>query len=505
MSIASISVAATSAAAGRRLVVAVGVNEGSPSQEPLRFAESDARAVLGVMRDLGDVSSSDAIALVGVTAGELRRELARIDARLRREGFGEGDQVFVYVSSHAAAGALHLRGTRFPLLELRAFVEAVPASVAVLVLDTCQAGWLEREKGLTPITGRRVVVEEPTVEGRAFIASSGPSESSHESDRISGSYFTHHLLAGMRGAADFSADGRVTLQEAFSYAYSRTVEATVGAVGGRQTPQYEFDLAGHRELVLTELERARGLLTLQVDAPGEWGVSPQTGDGLAMRFSKRSGPVSFAVAPGAYLVRAADEEHIREMRLEVGEGDERFVTEADLSQWPRLRRTPKGFTARWTLAAGARLGTPAVDGMPAALGGLALVVSRDDPQGLLGFGTWYELDLGARSSEANRPEGMVHTEADMAVGLGVRRFLLGAEVRGGLQAGGLLIVQTHAPGGDRVGVQPRIGAILGLRTSLTRRVFFDARVAGGGQFIDADSDAGLSAYALGTLLLGFAL
>ena len=44
---------------------------------------------------------------------------------------------------------------------------------------------------------------------------------------LGGSLFTHHLLSAMRGASDSDGDGQVTLFEAYSYAYERTL----GGVG----------------------------------------------------------------------------------------------------------------------------------------------------------------------------------------------------------------------------------------------------------------------------------
>ena len=50
-----------------------------------------------------------------------------------------------------------------------------------------------------------------------------------ESDLLGGSYFSHHLASGLLGDADRSADGRVTLAEAYAYAYERTVADTASS------------------------------------------------------------------------------------------------------------------------------------------------------------------------------------------------------------------------------------------------------------------------------------
>jgi uncharacterized caspase-like protein len=55
--------------------------------------------------------------------------------------------------------------------------------------------------------------------GEVVITSSSADELSQESDEVGGSYFTHYLLSGLRGAADTSGDGEVTLDEAYRYVY----------------------------------------------------------------------------------------------------------------------------------------------------------------------------------------------------------------------------------------------------------------------------------------------
>ena len=53
-------------------------------------------------------------------------------------------------------------------------------------------------------------------------------EEAHESELLRSSFFTHHWIAGLRGAADRDADGLVTLGEAFDYAKGLTVRDSHG-------------------------------------------------------------------------------------------------------------------------------------------------------------------------------------------------------------------------------------------------------------------------------------
>ena len=68
--------------------------------------------------------------------------------------------------------------------------------------------------------------------GLVLIASSSADEESQESDEIGASFFTHYLASGLLGDADASGDGKVTLSEAYAYAYARTVGETPTAYRG---------------------------------------------------------------------------------------------------------------------------------------------------------------------------------------------------------------------------------------------------------------------------------
>jgi uncharacterized caspase-like protein len=59
--------------------------------------------------------------------------------------------------------------------------------------------------------------------GYAFLTSSSPDEVAQESDHIGASFFTHYLVSGLRGAADVTGEGKVTLNEAYQFAFNETL------------------------------------------------------------------------------------------------------------------------------------------------------------------------------------------------------------------------------------------------------------------------------------------
>src|SRR5262249_2721563 len=163
----------------------------------------------------------------------------------------------------------------------------------------CTSGQLI-ETGYVPIT-ERVKLDAPALKGRVVITSSSAKESSMESDRIGGSYFTHHLVAAMRGAADSGKDpdGRVTLTEALEYAEARTIESTCGTLAGSQHPHRAIDLQGQGDVVLSELDRSSGKIDFDVEEAGRWLVA-QAGAPRVFELEKPGGRRTFAVQPGTY-------------------------------------------------------------------------------------------------------------------------------------------------------------------------------------------------------------
>ena len=103
---------------------------------------------------------------------------------------------------------------RYAYRNLRDRLDQVPADVRIAVLDACSSGAFTRVKSGRP-RPPFLVDESSDMRGHAFLTSSSESEAAQESDRIRASYFTHYLVSGLRGAADLSGDGKVTLSEAY--------------------------------------------------------------------------------------------------------------------------------------------------------------------------------------------------------------------------------------------------------------------------------------------------
>src|SRR5206468_3236368 len=97
--------------------------------------------------------------------------------------------------------------------------------------------------------------------------------------------------------------GRVTLGEAYEYAYNRTVSDTARTTITTQHPSYENQLSGRGELVLTEPLPRSAALVLPAGFDRFLVTRTVSGQVLA-EVPPGVAPRPLAVMPGGYAVRA---------------------------------------------------------------------------------------------------------------------------------------------------------------------------------------------------------
>jgi hypothetical protein len=316
----------------RRIAVVVGSNHGDGGHTPLRFAEQDAAKLSAVLGEIGGLLAGDLMLLRGPTLAEVRAALDEAARRIAAwHAVGRGQAVLLfYFSGHSDGEVLELGGQPLPFGELRRRLRESGADVRLAIVDSCRSGALLALKGGTlgqPFDIR--MADDLGSTGEAFIASSAADEAALESAEIGASFFSHHFISGLRGAADLSGDGLVTLAEAYQYAFARTLRATSDTVVGPQHPAYDYHLAGRGELVLTELHHPSAAL----DLPGGF-------DRLLLVEMQREqviaeiGPRSahrIAVGPGDYRLRAWRGGKTFVGQVHLAQGQERRIAESDLA------------------------------------------------------------------------------------------------------------------------------------------------------------------------------
>jgi hypothetical protein len=315
----------------RRIAVVVGSNRGAPSHAPLRFAEQDASKFAAVLAELGGLAQPDILLLRGPTPAEVRAaldEAARRTARWHAQHRGQVVLMF-YFSGHSDGTMLEMGNQGLPFAEVRRRVDDVGADVRLVILDSCRSGALLALKSGTLGESFDIrMTDDLASTGEAMITSSAADEAALESAEIGGAFFSHHLISGLRGAADLSGDGVVTLAEAYQYAFVRTLRSTSETTVGPQHPAYDYRLSGRGELVLTQLQKPSAVLDLPVGFDRLLLVAVPREQVLA-ELGPRSGH-RIAVPSGTYKLRAWKGTQTFAARVAVAGGQTLQVAAAEL-------------------------------------------------------------------------------------------------------------------------------------------------------------------------------
>lgn len=319
-----------------RVAVLVGSNAAVQGRQALRYAGRDAQAMADVLVHAGRFAREDVQVLSEPTPAQV---LSALDAARQRVA-GKPALLFFYYSGHADDRALFPGGEALPLEALKAKLDDPAVPVRIGVIDSCRGGGWTRAKGLTPTEPFAPPVTLLT-EGTALLAASSGFEDAHEAEALRGSYFTHHLVAGLRGAADASDDGLVTLGEAFAYANRLTIRDTALHAAVPQHPSFDLRLHGRQDITLTSVHAGATVLALEQEA-GPLQIV-QLGTGLVLvEATPGQRTVRVALPPGPYLVRRLGAEGIAAREISVVAGQTTTVEEASLALVGNAALAPKG-------------------------------------------------------------------------------------------------------------------------------------------------------------------
>jgi len=289
----------------KRYLLSAGANNGGKDRVMLRYAVTDANAFASVFIEMGGVEKNNSLIIANPSSRELLGGIANLGKLIAGDKAAEAgvrSEVFVYYSGHADDIGLKLNGETLAWADFRAAVNKLDADVRVAVLDACGSGAITRTKGGI---ARPAFLSDASsnMKGYAFLTSSNENESSQESDRIKGSYFTHALLSGMRGAADMTGDGKVTINEAYQYAFSETLQNTQNTKAGTQHPSRDMNLAGTGDIVMTDLRQTSATLSLDVNIEGRFFIRDGSGNLFAELRKIRGRAIELGMPPGRYSIQ----------------------------------------------------------------------------------------------------------------------------------------------------------------------------------------------------------
>ncbi|WP_338863259.1 caspase family protein [Myxococcus stipitatus] len=335
---------------------------------------------------------------------------------------------------------MRLGGEALPLEELQRLLSEVPATVTVAVLDACHSGALVRgrSKGLKSAPAFDVsFLQQVGPRGRVFIASAGAHEVAQESDSLRGSFFTHHLISGLRGAADVDADGRVSLTGAYGHVYHRTLAGSHASTAAVQHPELSSQLSGEGDLFLTTFSRAHARLEL----PPRVGdsvvlVDERTLQVMAEVEPRGEVPVRVALPAGRYRVQVRRGLQVLYGKVYLSWGDEQRLNPEALEVRTLALHQRKGAlleASNWRLqvALGAGRSSTQLGGWGPQVG----VMFARESLGGLGLSFLGGLSLGGTRGSTSA-QSFEHVELGLWSGLGLAgtmgRVWMGAQAGAGV-------------------------------------------------------------------------
>jgi len=308
-----------------RIGIFIGSNNGGRDRVMLRYAVTDAVSIKNVFQEMGGIANDDSVLLAEPSIREINRQIDAMHQQvLRSKEANRRTEVIFYFSGHSDEEGLLLNREKYTYRALRNRINSIPADMRIVILDSCASGAFTRIKG-----GERtlpfLVDSSFTAEGHAFLTSSSANEASQESDRIGASFFTHSLVAGLRGAADTVGDRRVTLNELYRYAYTETLARTETSLHGAQHANYDIQISGSGDLVLTDVSQTTSGIVFDENLTGRLTIR-NSRDQLIAEVTKIARPLELGLEPGAYRITLQQGSDVSRADVTLVEGRRTMVT-----------------------------------------------------------------------------------------------------------------------------------------------------------------------------------
>jgi len=449
--------------AATRFALLIGNNVGDINDGALRWAEEDARRLHDLLIELGDVAKGRAILLQGVTQERVHSALARLRGQVEeanRHGFRS--EVLVFYSGHGDAEALHFGSTRFPLSNLKSLIQAIPADTSITIIDACRSGVLRAGRVKGAVHGPAFdisLAREPGPAGHVWITSAGIDEIAQESDELRSSFFSHHLLSGLRGAADTDSDDQVTLAELYRYVYHHTLSSSHGETAAVQHPEMQLELEGEGEVIMTVLKRSSSILTLPQGIGGDFLI---VDDRNGHVFAEVRKPIAqtrkLALPSGRYRIQLRQSGRIFAGEIALEWGGKLEINQSMLVEQPLVAALTKGSELdpeSWSISSGGLAGSPTVLGTGVSYGG-ALGVEHH----VSGWPIFLLANLQlTHASASNEAWQYRHFETRITTGIGYAYYLGPVRLSVSLTLG-VLFVKENAQRVDSDRIEAISGAVV---------------------------------------------
>lgn len=326
-----------------RYAVIVGQNDGGKEMKSLRYAEDDASRFSKLLVEIGGFMPENVITLTDTDSSRVYSALKKTSEALWKNNQSNNSLFLFYYSGHADEDGLLLGKSRYSFEILQKTISNFSSAIRIGIFDACQSGVVTAFKG-----GKRAdpffLQNQQQIKGQVIIASSAANERAQESDALKGSVFSFHWLNGLRGSADQSADRKVTLNEAYQYAYRKTVETSALATGEIQHPVYRFSIQGQGDILLTNLENAAGGILVDNSCKGKFLVLSENYLDVFADFYKNSNEEYFiSLAPGKYTIINALGQNVTTHQFSIDQNKRKKIRKSDFSSVALTKNRIKGY------------------------------------------------------------------------------------------------------------------------------------------------------------------
>jgi hypothetical protein len=214
---------------------------------------------------------------------------------------------------------------------VRRKLNEINADVLIAILDSCSSGAFTRIKGGKRSSSFLLEPEGEKIKGHAILTSSSANEAAQESDAIQGSFFTHFLITGLRGAADIREDGFVSLNEVYQFAYHETLLRTEKTQVGTQHPAYDIQMTGSGDIILTDIRLTKSELVFSRELEGRIYVRDERNN-LVAELTKISGKqAALGLPAGEYHVLLKTDSKYGSVHVTLAETKDFTITEASMA------------------------------------------------------------------------------------------------------------------------------------------------------------------------------
>jgi hypothetical protein len=316
----------------KRFALFAGANNGGPDRAQLRYADKDAQTLENVLKTMGGLASENSIRISQPTPKSFLAALNKISSQIQKsQNPNTRTELIVYYSGHADDQGLRMKEELLPYDVLRNHLEKIPSDLRITMLDACASGAITRIKG-----GQRrnafLVDESSDMKGFAFLTSSSDAEAAQESDNIKASFFSHSLNSGLRGAADFNNDGKVTLSELYQFAYHETLSRTKNTKGGAQHATYEVKMSGKGDVILTDLKEVSAGIVLSKELHGRFYIRDKNSN-LIAELNKPAGRlVEIGLEGGSYSIYSERDDGLFLAQIQVKTDQRIMIQDRQFSQ-----------------------------------------------------------------------------------------------------------------------------------------------------------------------------